>query len=121
MRLFTKYNRVSIMASILALLLGSVGYYFAVRYVLLSELDDDLTIEEAEINDFVRTRNQLPEAANYGEQPIFFQKTDHPVARRIENRDLDYARSDRDATVRELVFSVQAGGQLYKISILKSE
>ena len=42
MQLFTKYSRVNIIASILALLLGSIGYYFTVRYVLVHQLDETL-------------------------------------------------------------------------------
>ncbi len=70
MKLFTKYSRVNIVASILALLLGSIGYYFAVRYVLVHQLDDTLKIEEAEILDHVKNLDRLPEPANYRDQQI---------------------------------------------------
>ncbi len=79
MKLFTKYSRVNIMASILALLLGSIGYYFTVRYVLVHQLDDTLKIEEAEIMDAVTNRHRLPEPANYRDQQILYT----PAAARL--------------------------------------
>ena len=82
MKLFTKYSRVNIVASILALLLGSIGYYFAVRYVLVHQLDSTLKIEEEEILDFVHNRDQLPARANYRDQKVLFMPATAPVSSR---------------------------------------
>ena len=81
MRLFTKYSRVSIMASVLALLIGSVGYYFAVRFVLVHELDDAIRIEEEEILDNVAKHGALPKPANYRDQQIAYVPADAPEER----------------------------------------
>src|SRR5258708_26884036 len=81
MKLFTKYSRINIIASILALLLGSIGYYFVIRSVLPHQLDDTLKIEEAEILNFVKTHDPLPEPANYRDQKIDFLPA-QPAARR---------------------------------------
>src|SRR5580698_3646934 len=86
MKLFTRYSRVNIVASILALLLGSIGYYFTVRYVLVHQLDDTLKIEEAEIMDFAHTRDQLPRPANYRDQQISFQPAATPITRAFIDR-----------------------------------
>src|ERR1700678_4160362 len=72
MRLFTKYSRVNILASILALVLGSAGYFFAVRLVLVHQLDNTLRIEEAEILDNVQHHDRLPPPANYRDQQIAY-------------------------------------------------
>lgn len=132
MRLFTKYSRVNIVASILALVLGSIGYYFIVRYVLVHELDDTLKIEEAEILDNVQHRDRLPEPANYVDQQIRFNPATSEVPRVFRQTtwgDLvstagkpPGARNhDPDHPFRELVFSVHVGGQLYTVSVAKSE
>src|ERR1700748_274066 len=81
MKLFTKYSRVSILASIVALMLGSAGYFFSVRYVLLHELDDTLKIEEEEIQDHVARHNRLPKPANYRDQQIAFVPAKEAVQR----------------------------------------
>jgi len=73
MKLFVKYSRVSIVASVLALLVGSVVYYFSVRYVLIGELDDSLKVEEDEIHEYVRIQGRLPEPTSYRDQMITYQ------------------------------------------------
>ncbi|HVS95932.1 MAG TPA: HAMP domain-containing sensor histidine kinase [Puia sp.] len=132
MRLFTKYSRVNIVASILALALGSIGYFFAVRYVLVHQLDDTLKIEEAEILDNVQHRHRLPEPANYRDQQIAFVPSDKPgprVFRHTTRGQLaastgigpDARHGDPGHPYRELRFSIRLDGQLYTVSISKSE
>ncbi|HEY4112065.1 HAMP domain-containing sensor histidine kinase [Puia sp.] len=133
MRLFTKYNRVNIVASIGALLVGSISYYFTVRYVLISELDDDLKTEEAEIFDHARTRGQLPEPANYRDQQVRFELAAAPVKRLFlhtrleesgkpeEGRKRAERRKERTEPYRQLIFPIQVTGQWYTVSVAVSE
>jgi signal transduction histidine kinase len=110
MRLFTKYSRVNILASVLALLLGSIGYFFAVRYVLQHQLDGDLRVEEEEILDHVAHQNRLPQPANYRDQQIAFALSAEPVKRQFRNTHEG----------RLLVFPVKIGDQYYTASVSKS-
>ena len=131
MKLFTKYSRVNIIASILALLIGSIGYYFAVRYALVHQLDDTLKVEEAEIIDFVSLRDQLPRPTNYRDQQTSFQPATAPVTRTFQDRSglpeqdgavITHERHHRHReTYRELIFSVRAGGQYYIVTVSESE
>ena len=121
MKLFTKYSRVNIVASILALLLGSIGYYFVIRSVLLHQLDDTLKIEEAEILNFVKTRDRLPEPANYRDQKIEFLPAQEPVPRKFINTTRQDQHHHKDRFYRQLLFPVTAGGQLYTASVSMSE
>lgn len=117
MQLFAKYSRVGIIASVLALLVGSAVYYFSVRYVLIGELDDSLTVEEAEIMDYVKKHDQLPAAANYKDQRIEYQ----PVTARVPRHLHHTVFSGKPEAYRELLFSIRAGGQLFRVSVAKSE
>ena len=132
MKLFTRYSRVNIIASILALLLGSIGYYFTVRYVLVHQLDDTLKIEEAEIMDFAQTRDQLPRPANYRDQQISFQPAAVPITRAFidrtgppEQENDETARRGRhhrgNDPYRQLIFPVNVARQWYTVSVSKSE
>jgi signal transduction histidine kinase/uncharacterized protein YneF (UPF0154 family) len=146
MRLFTKYSRVNILASVLALLLGSVGYFFAVRYVLLHQLDDTIRIEEEEILDNVARLGQLPKPANYRDQQIAFVPVREPVQRRfintswgsvettvgkspeVEEREggipvterRRHRRRDPSDPCRLLIFPVKIGEQYYTAFVSKS-
>jgi signal transduction histidine kinase len=121
MKLFAKYSRVNIVASVLALLVGSVVYYFSVRYVLINELDDTLKVEEAEIMDHVATREQLPEPANYRDQRISYQPATTAVHRKFYHTLKPELRHKGEEPYRELAFSVRAKGQLYTVFVAKSE
>ena len=150
MKLFTKYSRVSILASIIALMLGSVCYFFAVRYVLLHQLDDTLKIEEEEILDHVARHTRLPKPANYRDQQIAFVPATGPISRAfqhtswgdlngriinaitVDGADDDPAaatpvvgrrprKRDADDPCRLLVFPIKVGNQYYTAFVSKSE
>jgi signal transduction histidine kinase len=121
MRLFVKYSRVNIVASILALVLGSIGYYFIVRYVLVHQLDDTLKVEEAEILDYVRTHNHLPEPANYRDQQIRFTPAESSVTRNFKHSTIFNRHHNENRLYRELLFPVTAAGNLYTASVSYSE
>ncbi|HXD77071.1 MAG TPA: HAMP domain-containing sensor histidine kinase [Puia sp.] len=121
MKLFSKYSRVNIVASILALLIGSFGYYFAVRFVLIHQLDDTIKIEEAEILDNVHNHNRLPAPANYRDQLIEFTPASAPVSRRFFNTSRPGRLHEDLEPYRALIFSVTVNRQLYTVLISKSE
>jgi signal transduction histidine kinase len=121
MNLFSRYSRVNFLASTLAFLMGSIAYYFIIRYVLIRQLDDTLKIEEAEILDVVKTHDRLPQPANYRDQQIRFTPAAAPVRRVFINTDWVEPRHGEREAFRELLFSVVAGGQRYTVSVGKSE
>jgi signal transduction histidine kinase len=133
MRLFTKYSRVNILASILALVLGSAGYFFAVRLVLLHQLDNTLRIEEAEILDNVQHHDKLPQPANYRDQQITYLPAQQVAPRIFRNISCRQLEAETSAVAgprrehnplhpfRELLFSVSVGGQPYTVSVAQSE
>jgi signal transduction histidine kinase len=120
MKLFSRYSRVNILASILALLLGSIGYYIAVRQVLIHQLDETLRVEEAEILSFIATRDKLPEPANYRDQQISFMPAATPVKRKFIDTSW-CSHHHAHHPFRQLLFPVTAGGQTYTVSVSKSE
>ncbi len=122
MKLFTHYSRINILASILALVLGSAGYYFLIRGVLIHQLDDTLKVEEAEILSHVRELDQLPEPSNYRDQQISFTPTQTAVDRQFINASWhDSFHHGQRRPFRQLLFSIKAGGRLYRVSVSKSE
>ena len=121
MKLFDKYSRFNLLAKILVLLLGSICYYFIIRYVLLRQLDDTLRIEEAEILDFVKLKNHLPEPANYKDQLISFEDSEPGLKRHFQSKGL-FIHSDQERKLyRQLIFPVTANGQTYQAIVSKSQ
>src|SRR5579871_6446049 len=122
MKLITKYNRINIIATIIVLLMASICYYFIVRYVLIRQLDNTLRVEEAEIINYIKTNNKLPEATNYRDQRTSFEEVAQPVVRKFDNVKIcgQHHHKDHDS-YRELSFPVSIDGKNYKASVTKSE
>ena len=121
MKLITKYNRVNIIATIAVLLVASICYFFIVRFVLIPQLDNTLKVEEAEILNYVKTNNRLPEATNYRDQHTSFEPSDDLVKRKFGNISLYEERHHESHTYRQITFPITVNGKSYKASVTKSE
>jgi signal transduction histidine kinase len=120
-KLFTHYSRINILASVLALLLGSIGYYFIIRGILVHELDDALKVEEAEILNHVHTLGRLPEPSSYKDQEIGYAPAAVPVTRQFINITRPASHGGEWQSCRRLIFPVKLKGQVYTMIVTKSE
>ena len=60
MKLFSKYTRINLVATIITFLLASGAFYYLISYILTDQVDDDLKIEQREIQTYVKKHNALP-------------------------------------------------------------
>ncbi|MEP7107037.1 MAG: HAMP domain-containing sensor histidine kinase [Ferruginibacter sp.] len=122
MKLLTKYNRVNILATIIALLVSGICYYFFIRYELINQLDKDLKIEELEIIDYVRLNKSLPNASSYKDQKISFESLNgKPLKRNFSSKDVFSKEENERVAVREIVFPIVVTDKDYKVIISKSQ
>jgi len=121
MKLQAKYTRVTLVTAALVLMLGSIGYYYLLKGILLRPIDEALRVEEEEILDHVAKYHQLPEATYYDDQQITFKKTDKQVRRTLRTTNV-YNLKEKDREIsRQLIFPVAANGTLYTASVTKSQ
>lgn len=121
MKLITKYNRVNTIATIAVLLAAGICYYFIVRYVLIRQLDNTLKVEEAEILNYIKQNNQLPQPTDYRDQHTSFETANDLVKRRFSDIVLYEHRHHGSNAYRQLAFPVTVDGKAYKASVTKSE
>jgi signal transduction histidine kinase len=123
MKLLAKYNRVNIMATIVALLVSGMCYYFFIHYELIHQLDKDLRIEEMEIIDYVKLNNRLPNASTYKDQAIAFEQLnkEQQVTRSFASKDIFNPAENKWETSREMEFPILVMGKQYKVTISKSQ
>ena len=122
MKLFTKYNRVNIIATIATFMVGSTVFYFVLSYILRRQLDGTLRSEQQEITEYVQSHNQLPDFQNTHQQWITAVQAAAPLAQRhICSRPVYNKREDEQESVRQLTFSIQAKGQYYNITVNRAE
>ena len=84
MKLFTKYNRINVFATVGIFLLASVAFYFLLRYIIIDQVDQDLRIEENEIETSVKTFHKLPAIIPVHDQYTTFTEISLPSLRKKE-------------------------------------
>jgi len=122
MKLFTKYNRINITATICIFLAGSVAFYFVLDYVLIRQLNASLNSEKQEITEYIQTHNQLPEIQNTKEQWIIIEKTNQPLSKSVTKTIPVYNKAEAEQEyIRQLKFFITVNQLNYLVSVNKSE
>ncbi len=122
MKLFTKYNRINITATIIIFLAGSVAFYFVLDYVLIRQLDASLRSEKQEITEYIQLHQQLPEIQNTKEQWIQITKASQPIYNSITKTIPAYNKSENEREyIRQLIFMVTVNKENYLVAVNKSE
>src|SRR5437868_13756567 len=111
MKLFTKYNRINILATIFIFILAGIAFYFLLHYVVIRQVDDSLIIKQKEIQTFAQKHNRLPERVMVNDQMISYEETNTPLTiRRFKTQVLfDSLEKDR-VPFRQLEFGINTNG-----------
>ena len=119
MKLFTRYFRINLVATLLIFLLASIAFYFLLWYVMIEQVDEDLKIEQREIETYVAKYQHPPEPITVKDQRSSNELTDiHERTRRFSMiRSLD--RHDHD-DFREISFTLPVGNQWMLFRVSKS-
>src|SRR5437588_10309162 len=72
MKLLAKYNRVTLVTTIIVMLITGIIYYQAISLILTGMVDKDLLVEENEIFDYVNLNHQLPQVFESNDLQISF-------------------------------------------------
>ncbi len=80
MKLFTRYNRVNIATTIITFVVGSIAFYFVLNYLLISQLDRSLHVEQTEIIDFVNQHDRIPDPLTTKHQWTEYITATKPIA-----------------------------------------
>jgi signal transduction histidine kinase len=122
MKLFTKYNRINISATIFTFLMGSIAFYFVLDYVLTRQLKETLRSEQFEIVHYVEEHNTLPEIQNTRHQWITIEKSTKNITRTLfQNSNYYDEREKENRLAKQLLFTINAAGQNFLITINKSQ
>ena len=122
MKLLDKYNRISLMITIVVIIITGIVYYFTIRHVLTEEIDNDLRAEENEIFDHVKRTNHLPEIFRSEYLKISFQEIGRDTVKRRFNDVQFWEASEKKLdSGRELISSVKVNGVNYRIVIIQSK
>jgi signal transduction histidine kinase len=119
MKLFTRYFRINLVATLFIFLLASVAFYFLLWYVMIAQVDEDLKIEQREIETYVSKYQKPPESITVKDQRIFYEPTTIRV-RTQEFRTIKSRSKHEREDFREIRFTLPAGDQWLIFSVSKS-
>ncbi|MBS1628134.1 MAG: HAMP domain-containing histidine kinase [Bacteroidetes bacterium] len=122
MKLFAKYNRINLAATIIVFLLAAIAFYFSLQYVLINQLDDSLETEQAEIEKYVAEHQKLPEVFAIKDQQIVFTATtsNNIVKKHFKSIALVDSIEKNKEFFRQLTFTIQVQNNFYTAQVSKS-
>lgn len=120
MKLFTRYNRINLVATVIIFLLAGLAFYFLLKYVLIDQVDEDLKIEQHEIQTYAGKYQQLPEII-----PVRDQRTSYTAVGTNggESQFTSMWLKDDEKQpelFRQLIFYIDVNKQWYKVTVRKS-
>lgn len=122
MKLLDRYNRISLLTTVLAMIVTGVIYYFTISYILTNRIDKDLKVEENEIFDYVKLNHRLPQVFKSEDLKIHFQAAGtEEIKRQFINTSYWDDKERESKSGRGLISSVDVQGARYRITIIESK
>lgn len=120
MKLFSKYNRINLLTTVIIFLLASIAFFVALRYIIINQVDDDLKIEQNEIETAAKTFHHLPEIIPVKDQYTSYAIIDAPGFEKAKFTTVEKFDAHEQIAVREISFNIKVGEQWYLITVAKS-
>lgn len=122
MKLFTKYNRINLLSTIIIFLLGCAAFTILLRYVIINQIDQDLNIEKNEIETYIHKFNRLPSVIEVRDQYTSYKLVKEPVKLKHEFfNEIAFDAIEKEKELRRSIgFNVTTGGIIYFVTVSKS-
>lgn len=119
MKLFTKYNRISMAAMAALFLIVGIVYDVLLSKVLVHEVDEALGKYEKQVHQYVSKNDSLPVFKNFEEVQV-----EYHVSGKYREKEISqvfiYNHDDRKSeTFRQIVFSQRVNGVWYEVTVAK--
>lgn len=122
MKLFTKYNRINILTSVLIFVCGCVAFYFVLNYVLTRQLDEILETERSEFIKYAKQYNKLPEIINTDDKQVYARVVSAPVSHEVYSSEKTWnAHEQEQELMRKLLFGVTVKEKYFEVTALVSQ
>lgn len=120
MKLFTRYNRLSLPIIIGLFILSGISCYLWIDHLMISDFDESLGEQAQKIALYTKKYGDFPKPGLTDDWQISFQPTKNIVPPYFETTE-NYDPDDKDySTYRSLRYTYQKDGHLYLITISKS-
>ncbi len=121
MKLFAKYNIISLLSTILIFLIANTIFYFLLRWILIEQIDVELKIAQKEFNSYLIRHNQMPDITSEAEQEVTINEVRDPLKRSSHQiLSLFDSSENREESFRQYRFGIILNRKAYEITISKS-
>jgi len=126
-RIISKYNRYNLLLNFFILIVGAICFILTIRWLLISQLNQDLNQEKDEIEDYIAQKRALPEPMNFKAQVVSYQLVSQTFKKKIQNEYVYAKTDDSDSDknkfriYRSLRFPIELDGKIYSCKILRSQ
>jgi signal transduction histidine kinase len=121
MKLFSRYHRVNLLIMVVFFLLSSLAYYFLMNFLILQELDQDLTKIEKHIRAYVEQHKAFPAGPSLDDLRISYVQTDKASqGRNFVLIDPPRQAGKKGHSLRELHFYLQMDQKWYEVIIARN-
>lgn len=120
MKLFTKYSRINVVATVIIFAIACIAFYFTLKIVFIHQIDEDLKIEEKEIETYVKEHDRLPESISVNDQLIHYQLVARLSSQHFTTTQIISPGEREREDYRQLVFGIAAAGKVYVVTVSKS-
>ena len=122
MKLSVRYQRSNLLATLILFVLAGFILYFALRQLLVHEVDGALNIEQQELEQYVAKHHQMPEVMKpIGDRTISYVLATGPMQHRHFGTVVLYDTAEQVMdNFRQVNFTVVAGNKWYLVSVSQS-
>src|SRR5450631_1952178 len=121
MKLFSRYHRVNLLIMVVFFLLSSLAYYFLMNFLILQELDQDLSKIEKHIRAYVEEHNAFPAEQSLDDLRISHVQNDLAVkARNFQLIEPPHQPGKKGHSLRELNFFLEQDHRWYEVTVARN-
>lgn len=122
MKLLDRYNRVTLVTTIIVMVITGIIYYQTISWILTNQIDKDLVVEEHEVFDYVKLNHHLPQVFDSNDQQISFSPAvPGAVTRKFINTNYYNTKEKGNESGRGIISSVMVNGKCYRILVVESK
>jgi len=113
MKLLDRYNRVTLITTVIVMMITGIIYYQTISWILTNQVDKDLVVEENEVFDYVKLNDHLPQVFKSDDQQIsFYPAAKNSIVRQFINTDYYNTKEKTFESGRGLISFVTVNRQV---------
>lgn len=119
MKLFTRYNRIIFLVTVLIFVISGIFFYFLMDYVLLAQVDRVLSHKKTRMENFASVNGAMPIPDNIGEVDVSYIPVSKPVKDVHSFVTLYDSIENKYVPFRKYVFTVHVKDKFYLVTLTR--